>query len=83
MECREYPLGHDLGSALARDLKLGEPIMNSTHAAWLNTACAMLAVIIPTLASTPLPSWVTPCVLAVNAALHALLPDAPSGGKTP
>lgn len=53
--------------------------MNSTHAAWLNFAAAVAAAILPTLANSPIPQWVTPLVLGLNVALHAYLPDAPPG----
>lgn len=53
--------------------------MNSTHAAWLVFAASIVTAIIPVLATAPLPPWVMPVLLAVSAALHATLPDAPSG----
>lgn len=51
--------------------------MNSTHAAWLNTAVALAAVILPIVTATPgIPSYAVAIAAAINAALHALLPDA-------
>lgn len=52
--------------------------LNSTHAAWLNTAAAIIALALPVVTSTPgIPAIVVALVLGINAALHALLPDAP------
>lgn len=53
--------------------------MNSTHAAWLAFAAAIVTAILPVVAASPLPPWATPILLAASAALHAYLPDAPAG----
>jgi hypothetical protein len=52
--------------------------MNSSHAAWLNGAAALVAAIAPIATSIPgAPAYVGAIILGLNAALHALLPDAP------
>lgn len=52
--------------------------MNSTHAAWINLAAGVVAALLPVISSTPgVPAYAVAVALGVNAALHALLPDAP------
>lgn len=54
--------------------------MNSTHAAYLNTLAALVAALLPVLTTVPgAPAYVGAAALAVNAFLHAILPDAPKG----
>lgn len=54
--------------------------MNSSGAAWLNLALAVIAAVLPILTTAPgLPSWVAAAALGANAILHAVLPDAPGG----
>ena len=55
-------------------------MFNSTHAAWLNAAAAILAAVLPIISTVPgVPAAAVAAALAVNAALHAILPDAPAG----
>lgn len=52
--------------------------LNSTHAAWLNLAGAVIAAAGGALAQTPPgASYTLAAGLVVNAVLHILLPDAP------
>lgn len=53
--------------------------MNSTHAAWVNVALALVSAIAPLAVGVPgTPFWIGAAIAAVNAGLHALLPDAPA-----